>query len=156
MSALAFCSSILFLTPTTSATRPHFECLAVVKADNPGAACEIHYRYHQGEPSNVEIEREAANLFRGVIPTGLSVVVYCWRQRASGTEFHARYMLTERGGIGVDAGFSAEGRHQTTDMHLMSFDLSQEKVHSFSRNATDSELVEPVLRITSDGKVERC
>jgi len=46
------------------------------------------------------------------------------------------------------------GSHQTTDMHLMSFDHSQQKVGFFARGATDYELIEPVLRIASDGSVE--
>jgi hypothetical protein len=31
-----------------------------------------------------------------------------------------------RGGINADADFSAKGDHQTTDIHLVSFELSQE------------------------------
>lgn len=130
-------------------------CLAVVKGNNPGATCEIHYRYHDGKPTNVELEREAANLFKGVIPEGLAVSVYCWRQKNGGADFHARYLLTERGGVGIDAGFSAEGGHQTTDMHLMSVLLSQARLAAFARNATEFELVEPALEINSDGGVRR-
>lgn len=130
-------------------------CLAVVKAGNSGAACEIHYRYHNNKPANSELEREAARLFNGVIPHGLALSVYCWREQNGGADFHARYLLTERGGVGIDAGFSAEGGHQTTDMHLMSFVLSQARLAAFARDATDFELVEPVLEIHSDGSVHR-
>jgi hypothetical protein len=62
--------------------------------------------------------------------------------------------LTDKGGIGIDAGFSAEGGHQTTDMHLMTFELSQQRIKVFSRDATDYELVEPVIRVDGDGLVE--
>lgn len=130
-------------------------CLAVVKADNPGAACEIHYRYHNNKPTNAELEGEAANLFNGVIPEGLAVSVYCWRQKNGGADFHARYLLTERGGVGIDAGFSAEGEHQTTDMYLMSIILSQARLSAFARDTTEFELVEPVLEFHSDGSVRR-
>jgi hypothetical protein len=64
-------------------------------------------------------------------------------------------LLTERGGIAVDAGFSAEGDHQITDMHLMSYDLSQEKLKTFARGATFYYLVEPVIRVSADDQVER-
>lgn len=130
-------------------------CLAVVKVDNPGAVCEIHYRYHDNKPTNAELEREAARLFNGVIPKGLAVSVYCWREKDGGADFHARYLLTERGGVGIDAGFSAEGGHQTTDMHLMSVVLSRLKLTAFARHATEFELVESVLEIHSDGNVRR-
>lgn len=43
---------------------------------------------------------------------------------------------------------------KTTDMHLMTFKLSQEKLKAFSRHATDYELVDPVIRVDGDGRVE--
>jgi hypothetical protein len=54
----------------------------------------------------------------------------------------------------IDVGFSAEGDHETTDMHLMSFELTQQKLRAFARDATDYELVQPVLRIAANGYVE--
>jgi hypothetical protein len=156
---LRFGSRILFVDPFFDPYSARYkntfrECLGIVKARNPRANCEIHYRYHDDKPSPTDLEREAANLFRRVIPAGMFVTIYCWREKNGGADFHARYLLTEKGGIGIDAGFSAEGNHQTTDVHLMSFELSQEKIRSFARAATDYELVEPVLRIASDGHVE--
>ena len=50
--------------------------------------------------------------------------IFCWREKSGGADFHARYLLTDKGGIGIDAGFSAEGGRQKTDMHLMTFQLS--------------------------------
>ncbi len=159
-SLLRVSKRILFVDPFFDPYSPRYkstlrECLAVVKADNPHATCEIHYRYHHDKPSNTELEREGAKLFYGVIPDGAAVTVFCWREKSRGADFHARYLLTDLGGIGIDAGFSAEGGHQTTDMHLMSFMLSQAKLEIFARAATDYELVEPVLEFLSDGNVRR-
>jgi hypothetical protein len=156
---LHFSAKILFVDPFFDPYNARYkstlqECLRIVKSLNSGAACEIHYRYHEDKPSPVDLEREAAKLFRDIIPAGMVVTVFCWKEKRDGADFHARYLLTERGGIVIDAGFSAEGNHQTTDMHLMNFEFSQEKVRVFGRAATDYELVEPVLRISSDGRVE--
>lgn len=157
---LRLSTRILFVDPFFDPYNPRYKntlrtCLTVVKADNPDATCEIHYRYHNNKPTNVELEREAATLFRGVIPDGLTVSMYCWRQKDGGADFHARYLLTNCGGVAIDAGFSAEGEHQTTDMHLMSVALSQKRLAAFSKEATDFELVEPILCIHSDGTVRR-
>lgn len=157
---LRISTRILFVDPFFDPYNARYKstlraCLAVVKADNPDAACEIHYRYHNNKPTNVELEREAARLFRGVIPDGLAVSIYCWRQKNGGADFHARYLLTECGGVGIDAGFSAEGGQQTTDMHLMSVALSQARLTAFAKGATDFDLVEPVLEVRSDGSVRR-
>ncbi len=151
---------ILFIDPFFDPYNARYKttlraCLAIIKAYNPNAACEIHYRYHKDKPANAELEREAKRLFNGVIPDGLAVLIYCWREKIGGADFHARYLLTDRGGVGIDAGFSAEGGHQTTDMHLMSVKLSQTRLTAFAKDATDFELVEPVLEIRSDGTVHR-
>lgn len=130
-------------------------CLNIVRSDNAEAACEIHYRHHPNKACQPEIEREATNLFRGVIPDGMAVTIYCWKQKQGGADFHARYMLTERGGISVDAGFSAEGSQQNTDMHLLTQALSQERLAMFTPAATVFELVAPILRIDSAGAATR-
>jgi hypothetical protein len=157
---LCVSARILFVDPFFDPYNARFkntlrECLAVVKSNNPEAACEIHYRYHKDKPSNIELEKEGANLFKGVVPEGVTVSVYCWKEKSGGADFHARYLLTDRGGIGIDAGFSAEGGHQSTDVHLMSLALSEARLNAFARDATDFELVKPVLEIHSDGSIHR-
>jgi hypothetical protein len=156
---LRFGSNILFVDPffdpySARYKRTLRECLAIVKALNPKARCEIHYRYHENKPSQEKIQREAANLFKGVIPVDMKISVYCWREKNGGSDFHDRFLLTDKGGIGTGAGFSAEGAHQVTNMHLMSFELTQQTLKAFARSATDYELVGPVLGIGGDGSVE--
>jgi hypothetical protein len=156
---LRFGSQILFIDPFYDPFNMRYkntfrECLKIVRTENPEAVCEIHYRYHENKPANDDLRREAMHLFPGVVPDEMRVTIFCWRQKRGGTDFHARYLLTDQGGIGIDAGFSAEGRHQNTDMYLMTFQLSQEKLKQFSRHATDYELVEPVIRVDGAGRVE--
>ena len=156
---LRFGSRILFIDPFFDPFNVRYkntfrECLSIVSTLNPNAVCEIHYRFHKDKPANDELERAIGHLFPGVIPDGMKVTIFCWRQKTGGADFHARYLLTDKGGIGIDAGFSAEGGHQTTDMHLITFELSQEKLKAFARDATDYELVEPLIRVDGNGKVE--
>ena len=153
-------SRIMFVDPFFDPYNARYKstlraCLAVVKANNPHAICEIHYRYHDNKPANAELENAAADLFVGVIPEGLAISMFCWRERQGGADFHARYLLTDRGGVGIDAGFSAEGAHQATDMHLMSPALSEARLNAFARDATEFELIEPILEIHWDGRTLR-
>ncbi len=85
----------------------------------------------------------------------MKLTIFCWREKGRGQDFHARYLLTDRGGISVEAGFSAEGSHQTTDMRLISYEVLQEKLKLFARGALYYELIEPVIRVSHDGQVER-
>jgi hypothetical protein len=151
-------SSILIVDPFFDPTKQRYkeflrEFLRVVKENNSTVVCEIHYRSHPNALTPEDIERHAKNVFPGVIADGMTIKFYCWKEKDGGADFHARYLLTDKGGIGVDAGFSAEGRHQTTDMHRMELASCQERVAAFERTATIYELVEPVLLITSTGQV---
>ena len=130
-------------------------CLKVVHEGNPSAACEIHHLDYGKCPPVEVIEREAKQKFAKVIPDGMAVSIFRWRERQNGEDFHARFVLTDKGGIGIDAGLSAEGNHQTTIMHLMSCGLVGQRVQALARAATVYELVEPILRIDAHGKVDR-
>jgi hypothetical protein len=130
------------------------ECLRVIHAANPHAHFEIHHLDLSRSPSAKAIEREARAKFSNVIPQGMSVTIYRWRQKNGGADFHARYLLTDTGGIRVDAGFSAEGADQMTDMSLMNFDLAQQKRIALSRDSQVYDLIEPILQIAPNGYVE--
>jgi hypothetical protein len=81
--------------------------------------------------------------------------MFAWKERNGGADFHARYLLTDIGGVSVDAGFSAEGGHQKVQLGLLDFDFVQNKLGTFARNSAVYDLVEPVLEIRSDGSVHR-
>jgi hypothetical protein len=101
------------------------------------------------------IERDAKRKFGNVIPDGMAVSIFRWREKRAGEDFHARFVLTDKGGIGIDAGLSAEGNHQTTIMHLMSLSLVVGRFRALGREATVYELVEPILSIDANGKIGR-
>ena len=156
---LRFGKRIVFVDPffdpyNMGYKRMFFRLLTIVKDLNPRAECEIHYRYHENKPDNADLEGEAAALFGNIVPAEMAVTLYCWKERDRGEDFHARYLLTDMGGIRVDAGFEPVGDHQNTDVSLMDFDLSQMRLASVARDATQYELVRPVLRILADGEVD--
>jgi hypothetical protein len=101
------------------------------------------------------VEREARAKFVGVIPDGMTVSIVRWREKDGGEDFHARFVLTDKGGIAIDAGLSAEGNHQTTIMHLMSRGLVGQRIQALANPGTLYELVGPILRIDADGNVSR-
>jgi len=131
-------------------------CLEVVHSSGAnGVRCEIHYCDHDSRPPADMIEREAYRWLQGVIPNGMSIALYAWQEKAGGEDFHARYLLTDVGGISVEAGFSADGAHQNVQLGLLATDFCQEKFNAFARASSVYSLVEPVLEILSDGTVRR-
>lgn len=156
---LRFGARIVFVDPffdpyNVRHKRMFFRLLSIAGLLNPRAECEIHYRHHPNKPDNGDLEGEAAALFGEIIPTEMAVTLYCWKERDGGEDFHARYLLTDRGGIRVDAGFDPVGDHQHTDVSLMDFALSQKRLTALAHDATQYELVGPVLRISGDGEVD--
>jgi hypothetical protein len=129
--------------------------LAAVSSEDPLPEIEIHYCEHARSPATTDIERDAVRQFAGVIPNNLLVKVFCWREKERGRNFHARYLLTERAGVLIDAGFSSEGAPQTTDIQLLEPDVAQQSREALVRTATVYELVGPILEVACDGTVKR-
>ena len=120
-----------------------------------GVRCEIHYCDHDSRPSADTIERDAHRWLRDVIPDGMSITLHAWQEKEGGEDFHARYLLTDVGGINVEAGFAAEGAHQNVQLGLLPFEFVQAKLKAFERGSTVYQLIEPVLEVAADGTVNR-
>lgn len=153
--------SVLFVDRFFDISRAQYQetlkaCLAVIHASGgAGVRCEIHFCDHDKRPPPEFIEREAHKWIRGVLPAGMSLTLFAWRERAGGADFHARYLLTDVGGMNVEAGFSAEGAHQKVQLGLLSLDLAQNRLNALVRTSAVYDLVGPVLEVKSDGTVRR-
>lgn len=131
-------------------------CLEVIHASGgANVRCEIHFCDHDSRPPPEFVEREAHKWIRGVLPAGMSVTLFGWRERAGGADFHARYLLTDVGGVNVEAGFSAEGAHQKVQLGLLPIALAESRLNALGRSSTVYDLVGPVLEVRSDGSVHR-
>lgn len=117
--------------------------------------CEIHFADHATCPPIREIEIRVGQWLRGVIPAGISVVLFDWKERSGGEDFHDRFLLTDKGGMTIGAGFSADGPHQNAQIGLLSPTVWSVKFQALERSATVYELADRVLVVHSDGRVER-
>jgi hypothetical protein len=71
--------------------------------------CEIHFADHAWCPPIQEIERRVGRWLQGVIPTGMSIALFGWKEKTGEEDFHDRFLLTDKGGMTIGAGFSADG-----------------------------------------------
>jgi len=130
-------------------------CLAAAAASgNVGAGLQMYYREHNRRPSTDDLERRIRRSLAGVIPAGMSVSLHAWVERDGGEDMHARYLLTDRGGLSVEAGFSAVGPHQNVDVHLLTSEVCEAKRRAFAEGTTYKQ-EGPILVIDSDCKVSR-
>lgn len=116
--------------------------------------CEYHFVDGQKNPPCDAFERECGPWLQGVIPPGWTVTFFRWREKLKGEDFHARYVLTDIGGLDINAGLD-EAPGQTTDVRRMGIAVCQQRLKDFQRDAETYELVEPVLQVSASGYVER-
>ena len=158
---LKFSNKILFLDPYLDIREPRYKetlkaSLAIVAAHHSSNfQCEIHFCTHDSRPSTEFIIGNATDWLSGVLPESLSILLFCWEVKADGDIFHDRYLVTDRGGMGLGAGLSSESAHQKVHLYLLEPETCREKLVAFERDSTVYELVEPILEISSDGEVRR-
>lgn len=160
-SLLTSATTVLFVDRFFDISKARYQetlkaCLEVIHASGGvGVRCEIHFCDHDKRPPPEFIESEAHKWILGVLPVGMSIALFGWREREGGADFHARYLLTDIGGINVEAGFSSEGAHQKVQLGLLPIALAQSRLSALARNSTAYDLVGPVLEVRSDGTVHR-
>ena len=131
-------------------------CLSVLaESGHIGIDCEVHFREHDSRPPTDFVIRNAPTWLSGVIPPGMSLTLLGWNEKLGGADFHARYILTDRGGMNVEAGFSAEGAHQKVALTLLSRGVWAEKLAAFETTSSIYNLATAILRINHEGQVTR-
>jgi hypothetical protein len=132
------------------------DCLALVSASgNAEVEYEIHYRDSDSRPPAEFVVRNAHTWLTGIIPAGKFIKLFAWKERRGGEDFHDRFLLTDRGGMTIGAGFSADGAHQNAQIALLDPAVWAAKLKALDRSATVYELADPVLAVHSDGRVTR-
>ena len=153
--------TVLFIDPyfdiSNSRNRETLKrCLETFATNGPqGLRCEVHFGDMNGMPDTTSIEQNAAIWLGGVIPDGMSVIFYTWRKKENGEDFHDRFLLTEKGGVKLGAGFIANGNHQTVNISLLDINFCECERANFKIDATIYDLSEPVIEVFSDGRVVR-
>ena len=156
---LKYTKKILFVDPFFDIKELRYRetleaSLAVIAEQHAsGVQCEIHFRDDDDTPSAIFSVNSAAGWLPASIPEGLSILLFGWKVKVGGDIFHDRYLLTDRGGMSLGAGFSSENSHEKVNLSLLEAEFCQEKLARFERNSTVYKLVEPILEIFSDGEV---
>jgi hypothetical protein len=83
---------------------------------------ELHVEYddQKEQRRGTDWQRDCLQNLHPLIPEGFKMEVFRWKTKPSGDKPHARYVLTEWGGIHYDYGLDEwEGDGQTTDVSLL-------------------------------------
>lgn len=155
---LLYGSRIVFVDPFFDLFSPRYQAtfklaFEFLAEHNPGAICEIHYTSEK--PDTHVIEREWPAKARLFMPAETRAIMHCWKEKRDGEDFHARFLGSDKGGLTIDGGFSAEGAHQTTNVQLMTSALLRERLQQLEINAGVYDLVSPVIEVAGTGAVRR-
>lgn len=92
---------------------------------NPGVT-DVEYHTITPLPENMtddDFDTYSNTLLPEVIPKNMSLHIYVWDKRIRGETMHARYILTDKGGISIDYGLDeADGvghAGETTDVRIL-------------------------------------
>lgn len=122
--------------------------LAILKASaadqRPLERVELHVWRNAGNLPTFgsQIKRGLAELKRPI-----SIQVFKWDQLPAGDNMHARYFLTERGGIRCDYGFAVGQPGQTTDVAILGDSIYAERWKNYQPHTSPFRLAEPVFTV---------
>jgi hypothetical protein len=109
---------------------------------------EIHTSDADNKPGAQTFRERCERLLPEIIPMGMTVRVYRWRQRDGGEKLHNRYVLTELAGVQFHVGLDEGNPGETYEI-----DLLEESVCSLRRSQYDTAApaFEPADNVTIQG-----
>ena len=116
-------------------------------------AVEVHCEERDQVLDIGALTRQAPHGLQAQIPNGLSLRIYWWKAHPGGRRLHARYSVSEKGGVRIDHGFS-EQPGALEDLSLMSEDVRADVFDAFSSGSTIFNQIGDGLEITN-GSIAR-
>ncbi len=118
-------TKILFVDPNFRANKKEFrEPLAAflrsVDTQTSKITIELHTEERDDTPSWTEFRKECENKLPPIIPKGLTLTVYRWKEREGGEKLHNRYILTDIGGVSFLTGLDEGDPGMTDDVSRLS------------------------------------
>jgi hypothetical protein len=130
------------------------ECLVLAGGYNvQGTRWEIHCKDGDDKKALHDLREAGEKQLKKALPNGTSIALIRWREPPNSDEFHDRFLLTERGGVSLGAGFMAKGAAKKVMLSVLAKDVHNARWAMFSPDST-LELVKPTLEFTNhDGTV---
>ena len=85
---------------------------------------------------------ECQSRLPALIPVNAEVKFVRWRQRPNGTAFHARYILTDIGGLSFDVGLDQGSDGEETDVSILDVHLYENRWRDYQRDTAAFEFVD--------------
>ena len=146
---LACCSWVRFVDPYISSCKRQYRqslaaFLKILAAERP-----------VGPPKQIEVHTNAEGasrghlheFFRKILPAGLQVAVYLWRERANGQRLHNRYILTDLGGVSFPHGLDCGHDGETDDLTRLDSEQYSIRCDQYCPETQDFEAADAPIEI---------
>lgn len=111
-------------------------------------AVEVHCEERAEVLDITALARQAPHGLQAQMPNGVALKVHWWSEKPGGRRLHARYAVSDRGGIRIDHGFS-EQAGAVEDLALMSEPVRADIFGAFSSAGQAYDQVGDCLEITN-------
>jgi hypothetical protein len=140
---------IIFVDPYFNPTKKRYQetigrYLEVAGSEMPTISRIEYHRIDEGLTSLEDFEHNCLKFLPMVMPAKIQLKFIIWRRRPYAETLHARYVLTDKGGIGYDFGLDmGDGKHtgETTDVRLLDKTLYEERWKSFQNPSPDFDRI---------------
>ena len=107
---------------------------------------ELHVEYNKRSPTLEWWQESCEAQLSPFLPNDTLIKILRWQEKNSGDKPHARYILSERGGIRFDYGLDEwEGEGQTTDVSLLDHALYEKRWNDYQKGTAAFDLVDEIL-----------
>lgn len=140
-------SEIVFVDQHYSCAARHGRPLAAFLNYALAGGAPKRLEYHLGDKGTAEwfSDKLLGQVKFFDLPDGLALTFYRWKERPGGEEFHARYILTDLGGIRYDVGLDEsddpDGK-QTTDVSALDPETYQHRWSEYRPDSKEFDLVD--------------
>lgn len=141
---------ILFVDPHFDPARPKWRKPLVtwlqssMMNGNKLIQCEYHLINDDSKPTTDAFKKTCTKELPRLLPKGLTLKLIRWNEKVGGEKFHARYILTDIGGIRIETGLDEGGAGETTDVSLLDISLWKTALEYFQDGTTPYEKADEV------------
>ncbi len=138
---LALASCIRFVDPHFDPHAPRYlntlsEFLKAATSGKVIPVKQVEYHLDGGTIHDGQFKTWCHQNVPRLLPPGIGITFYRWREMASAESLHPRYILTDIAGLSFEHGLDAETEHQTCDVKLIAAEIFDRRWNQYRPDGT--------------------
>ncbi|MGD0511421.1 MAG: hypothetical protein ABSA33_06300, partial [Candidatus Micrarchaeaceae archaeon] len=148
---LKCCTTAKFIDPNISLDKVRyrrslsafFQCLRGNAPSGKPRSIEIHTSDSCGASTEYLRDR-----YQSIVPRGMDVTLFQWKEKPNGLRLHNRYVLTDLGGVSFQHGLDEGREGDTDDLNLLEIKQYKERWEQYALNSSAFDVAEEPMVIS--------